>query len=41
MAMDNKFGKTALSMKVIGGLTKPAAKENSGTLMVIFLKENG
>ena len=41
MGMANKFGKTAPSMKVIGGSTKLAAKENSGTLMETFLKVNG
>jgi hypothetical protein len=41
MAMVNKYGKTEPSMKATGDSTKLAAKENSGMLMVTFLKENG
>ena len=37
----SKSGKTVLSMKEIGGLTKPAAKVNFGTLMATYLKANG
>ena len=41
MVMEYKSGKMVLSMKVIGHITKLADKENSGTLMEMFLKENG
>jgi hypothetical protein len=41
MAMANKYGKTAPSMRATGDLTKLAVKESSGTLMATFLKVNG
>ena len=41
MAMANKYGKTAPSMKATGNSTKLADKENSGMLMETFLKVNG
>lgn len=41
MVMVNKFGRMGPNMKVTGGLTKHVVKENSGTLMEIYLKVNG
>ena len=39
--MDAKSGKMVLSMKAIGNSTKRVVEASSGTLMGIFLRENG
>ena len=41
MAMVFKYGLMVLDMKAIGNIIKLVEKENSGMLMVMYLKDNG
>lgn len=41
MAGENKYGKTSLSTKDIGGITRPMAGEDSSTPTVMSMKETG